>query len=330
MTPNATIEVIDPGLQTTVQAWPGRIGFAALGYSPAGPMDHVSFRAANVLVGNPGGAPALEVPMVEFSCVLLRRARLAVTGPDQARLTVNEVEVPTWQTFDGNEGDEVRISRAGDIGFRAYVAVAGGLDVPAVFGSAATALVTDTGGVQGRALVRGDQLGVADARATNGHRRLPEELRPRYTTDWEVEVLPGPHAVPDHLTVEDWDELLATTWRVDLNSDRIATRLHPHRFRWARADGGPAGGHPSNMLDTPYPAGGVLANGDVLTILGADSYTSGGFAVVATVPHCAIWKLGQVRPGRDTIRFREVTYDEAVALDQKVEFGLAPTRAVPT
>ncbi|MER5837198.1 hypothetical protein ACIQYW_30620 [Rhodococcus erythropolis] len=58
-------------MQTTVQAWPGRQGLTGLGYSDAGPMDHLSFRIANILVGNPAGLPALEVPRVAISVAFL-------------------------------------------------------------------------------------------------------------------------------------------------------------------------------------------------------------------------------------------------------------------
>lgn len=155
---------------------------------------------------------------------------------------------------------------------------------------------------------------------------MPDGLRPRFTTTWEVEIIEGPLARPDYLTQTDWETLTSETWRIDLNSDRIATRLHPHRFEWARTGGGSAGGHPSNILDESYPAGGLLAIGDVLTILGADTQTSGGFATVATVPHCALWKVGQMRPGRDQVRFREVTYDEAQALNRQLDFTVGIER----
>lgn len=89
-----------------------------------------------------------------------------------------------------------------------------------------------------------------------------------------------------------------------------------------------AGGHPSNVLDDAYPVGGILASGDVLTILGAESNTSGGFAVVATIPHCSLWKVGQMRPGCDTVRFREIGYEEAQSLNEQIDFTVDPSRTV--
>ncbi|AXK88918.1 urea carboxylase [Nocardia farcinica] len=327
MSARTALEIIDPGLQTTVQAWPGRQGLTSLGYFPAGPMDHLSLRAANVLVGNPAGAPALEVPKIGISVAFLIDTQIAVAAPDGAAVLLNDVPAAAWETVDVRAGDVLRTIGAGGPGFRLYLAVRGGIAVPEVYGSAATSLVAGIGGVEGRALVRSDLLAINGA-APIPRRRLPEAMRPRFGTEWEIEIIQGPHACPDYLTPDDWAELLGRQWRVDLNSDRIATRLNPYRFTWARPDGGSAGGHPSNVLDDAYPVGGVLANGDVLTILGMDGNTSGGFAVVATVPHCALWKVGQMRPGRDTIRFREVDYEEALALNQRVDFTVDPRRTV--
>jgi len=93
-------------------------------------------------------------------------------------------------------------------------------------------------------------------------------------------------------------------------------RLESHRFEWAREGGGVAGGHPSNILDNPYPVGAVNINGDLPVLLGPDGPTAGGFIVAATVVRGALWKLGQLRPIGDRVRFREVNLEEAIALER--------------
>lgn len=321
------LEVLEPGLQTTVQAWPGRVGLSAFGYASAGPMDSLSFRVANALVGNAHGAAALEIPLLDFTVAFVKDAQVALTGAESAIVSRNGERVPLWETLDVRAGDVLHMTGADGPGFRLYLAVAGGFDVPAVYGSATTSLVMGHGGVEGRALVRGDALRAHDA--PKGPRlRMPQDLRPRFSTTWEVEILEGPYARPDYLSENDWQTLLTETWRIDLNSDRVGTRLHPHRFEWARTDAA-GGGHPSNVLDVPYPAGGVLANGDVLTVLGSETNTSGGFAVIATVPEFALWKIGQLRPGRDRVRFREVGYTEALELGRRFIAGISPERFSP-
>ncbi|WP_214368403.1 biotin-dependent carboxyltransferase family protein [Pseudonocardia sp. H11422] len=319
------LEVIDPGLQTTVQDYPGRRGLQALGFFPAGPADHLAFRVANVLVGNRPGAAALEIPLGRFQATILYSGLLAICGAPGVEITVNGRPVPAWESIPVSTGDLLHCGIARGPGFRLYLALSGGIAVPEVFGSRSTFLVGGIGGLDGRALAKADVLdAAADGVGRTARRRVPRSLRPAYTDAWEIEVLRGPHADPDYLTVADYDELLSTAWRVDLNSDRAATRLNPHRFRWAREGGDDAGGHPSNLLDGSYPVGGILAYGDVLTILGPDSHTSGGFAVVATIAHASLWKVGQLRPGRDTVRLREIDLAEAEALAAHTEFILDP------
>lgn len=317
--PGATsvLEIIESGLQTTVQDYPGRVGRQALGFFPSGPVDHLAFRVANRLVGNSPGAAALEVPLGRFQASVLSPCVVAVTGPDTA-VTINDEPIPQWESVAVATGDLLACDLIRGPGHRLYLAVAGGIAVPEVFGSRSTFLVPQIGGYNGRALEQADILDADTPARPFLRRRLPTALRPAYTDHWDVEVLRGPHADPDFLTPEDITVLFDTSWRCDLNSDRVGIRFNPHRFQWARESSGVAGGHPSNLLDNSYPLGGILAYGDVLTILGPDSNTSGGFAVVATVASAALWKVGQFRPGRDTVQFREVDLDQAAALAEHV------------
>nr|WP_240437527.1 hypothetical protein [Sciscionella marina] len=223
-------------------------------------------------------------------------------------------------------GDQLSCGLARGPGYRLYLALSGGIAVPTVLGSRSTFLVAGIGGHDGRALEPADLLDIDQSGSEHRpHRRVPASLRPAYTNSWEIEVIRGPHADPDFLTEQDFAEFLDSAWRCDLSSDRVAVRFNPHRFEWARQGGEVAGGHPSNMLDGSYPLGGILAYGDVLTILGPDSHTSGGFAVIATVVSASFWKVGQLRPGRDTVTFREVDLEQAAALKTHLDQILTPT-----
>ncbi|GHE76932.1 hypothetical protein GCM10017786_02730 [Amycolatopsis deserti] len=312
------LEIIDPGLQTTVQDYPGRRGRQSLGFFPSGPADPIAFQVANILVGNRPGAAALEIPLGRFQAAVLRPGSIAITGPDGA-VTLNGDPVPLWEAIPVAEGDVLSCAAIRGPGYRRYLAVGGGIAVPEAFGSRSTFLVAGIGGLDGRALDRADVLDVFPSAASRQRRRMPVSLRPRYTGSWEIEVLRGPHADPDFLTAQDFEDFLGACWRCDLNSDRTGVRFNPHRFQWARTSGDVAGGHPSNLLDTSYPYGGILAYGDVLTILGPDSNTSGGFAVIATVAHAALSKVGQLRPGRDVVRFREIDLQQAAAMQSHVD-----------
>jgi urea carboxylase len=158
--------------------------------------------------------------------------------------------------------------------------------------------------------------------ARDGCRRFRAEARPTYGREWEIEATRGPQADPDFLTAADMDHFFSRWWSVDRNSNRTGIRLESERFQWARTGGGIAGGHPSNILDNSYPVGAVNVNGDLPVILGPDGPTAGGFVCAATVAHAGFWKVGQLRPVGDKVRFREVTVDEALELDRELDARL--------
>lgn len=313
------IEVIEPGLQTTVQDYPGRLGLQAKGFFPAGPMDDFAHRAANQLVGNPAPAAGLEIVLGGARLRFSGACTVAVCGADGASLTLNGNPAPLWESFAIASGDELRLGMAKGPGFRLYLAVSGGIDVPVVLGSRATYTMGALGGLEGRALKRGDRLPVGEGAGGTPGRRIKAAARPAYAREWSIEAMRGPQADPDYLTEAGAADLMSRTWKVNHNSNRVGIRLEGDRWEWARSGGGVAGGHPSNILDDSYPLGGVNLNGDVPVILGPDGPTSGGFVVAVTVVRGALWKLGQMRPGSDTIRFREVTFDEAVALAAELD-----------
>jgi urea carboxylase len=201
-------------------------------------------------------------------------------------------------------------------GFRQYVALSGGIDVPLLFGSRATYTMGALGGHEGRPLRAGDRLPLGEEGAAPPPRRFAGRARPAYTRAWEIEAMRGPQASPDYLTEEDMEDFFGRTWTVDRNSNRTGIRLESHLFHWARTSGGVAGGHPSNILDNSYPVGAVNINGDLPVILGPDGPTAGGFVCAATVVHAGFWKIGQLRPVGDTVRFREVTEEEAADLER--------------
>ena len=322
----AELEIVEGGLQTTVQDYPGRRGMLAQGFFPAGPMDHLAFRCANLLVGNDASAAGLEVTLGDLALRLASPAAIAVCGA-HAPVTLNGETVEPWQSTWAEAGSELRIGIAPGPGFRIYVAISGGIDVPILGGSRSTYTMGQLGGFEGRALREGDRLPLGDAPAGTGDalRRLKASELPDYSRDWEIEVLRGPQASPDFLTEDDVDALFSRVWKVDQNSNRTGIRLEPHQFDWARTGGGVAGGHPSNILDNSYPVGAVNVNGDLPVILGPDGPTAGGFICAATVAHAAFWKLGQLRPVGDTVRLREITLEQARELDRVLRRRLSET-----
>jgi 5-oxoprolinase (ATP-hydrolysing) subunit C len=312
------IEVLEGGIATTVQDYPGRVGMMSQGLFPAGPMDHFAFRVANLLVGNEEGAAALEVTLGGLAVRFGREATVAVCGAE-ADVTLDGDAVPLWESRRIGAGTELRIGISEGPGFRQYVAVSGGVDVPLFFGSRSTYTMGALGGHEGRALQAGDRLPLGEGDDADAPRRFKESLRPAYSRHWEIETVRGPQATPDYLTEEDMEEFFTRTWKVDKNSNRTGIRLEPHKFKWARKGGGISGGHPSNILDNSYPLGAVNINGDLPVILAHDGPTAGGFVVAGTIARLGLWKIGQLRPVGDTLRFRELSPEEAVEQGRELD-----------
>ena len=304
--PSPRIDVLRGGTSTTVQDWPGRVGYWQVGVPPSGPMDDVSFRAANTAVGNPEGVPALECtlegPELRFSDAVT----VCVTGAP-AEVTVDGRAVPMWEPVAVPAGGVLAVAAPPGPGMRTYLAVRGGFDVPTYLGSAATFTAGGFGGHGGRALRSGDVLHPGSAAAAE-----PVAIadRPEFTSRWDVEVSEGPHGAPDFLTREGLERFYATEWVVHTQSARNGVRLTGPKQLWARPDGGEAGLHPSNVHDTAYSIGAVNVSGETPVLLGPDGPSLGGFICPVTVISGARWKVGQLRPG-DTVRFRPV--DEATA-----------------
>ncbi|AFR50458.1 urea amidolyase related protein [Gordonia sp. KTR9] len=170
-TPGA-VTVIRSGPLTTIQDWPGRVGYWKVGVPPSGPMDDLSFRLANLAVGNPETAAGLEITLMGPALRFDRPAVVAVTGAP-VPVTVNGAAVPQWVPLTVAEGDVLDIGSTGVLGMRAYVAVAGGLDAADHLGSRSTFTMGRFGGLDGRALVAGDRLELLGAGrgATSDSRR---------------------------------------------------------------------------------------------------------------------------------------------------------------
>ncbi len=332
--PLARIDIITGGLQTTVQDLPGRIGYWQVGVPPSGPFDPVSLQEANLAVGNPFGAPALEItasgPTLRFSAA----AVIAVTGAP-VTVTIDGEPSRMWEPIEIEPGQVVVVGAAPGPGLRSYLAVRGGIDVPKYLGSASTFTLGGFGGHAGRAIREGDvlRLGSPDSHADHpafaaGSRLTripgptPAHRRPALTSTWQVGVTEGPHAAPDFFTREDLEVFYSTEFRVHHNSARTGIRLIGPRPGWAREDGGEAGLHPSNIHDTAYAVGAIDFTGDTPIILGPDGPSLGGFVCPAVVASGDLWKLGQLRPG-DTVRFIRVREADAAALvDQRASLTL--------
>lgn len=294
--PNS-FEVLDSGTMTTVQDWPGRQGYWDVGVPPSGPMDALSFRLGNRLLGNPEGAAGLECTLTGPTLRFQHDARIALTGATM-EATLDGLPVVYWQAIDVPAGSTLEMGAIEGPGSRTYILFAGGLDIPDYLGSKSTFTLGKFGGHGGRALRIGDTLHLAQAPTG----ALQAVDAPDFTHDWEIEVLYGPHGAPEFFTEEDIESFFAATWKVHYNSSRTGVRLIGPKPKWARRDGGEAGLHPSNIHDNAYAIGAVDFTGDMPVLLGPDGPSLGGFVCPATITSQDLWKLGQLKAG-DRVRF---------------------------
>jgi urea carboxylase len=312
------IDVLEAGTQTTIQAYPGRLGYWHVGVPPSGPMDSLAFRFANRLVGNPDNFAALEMalsgPTLRFAC----DSRIALAGADfSARL--DGESIPLWREILVAKGSVLELGTAQGPGARCYLAFSGGIVAPTYLGSRATFILGKFGGQSGRALRAGDVLHLCESTSNlDAIRALPRNLAPKYGQEWEIGVMYGPHGAPDFFTPDDIETFFSAVWKVHYNSDRTGVRLVGPKPRWARKDGGEAGLHPSNIHDNAYAVGTIDFTGDMPVILGPDGPSLGGFVCPATIVEAELWKIGQLKAG-DSVRFRALSLDQAEDLQRGIE-----------
>ncbi|WLP91143.1 5-oxoprolinase/urea amidolyase family protein [Gordonia sp. NB41Y] len=312
-----TMDILRAGPLTTIQDWPGRVGYWNIGVPPSGPMDDLSFRLANRAVGNPASAAGLEAtlagPRLRFDAPTV----VAVTGAP-VPVSVDGTAVAQWVPIHLDAGQVLDIGMVDGLGLRVYVAVGGGLDAQEYLGSRSTFTMGRFGGKDGRTLSDGDTLALAGEPIRTAT-RISSDEQPALTDSWELAVTVGPHSAPEFFTEDDVEDLMSTAYQVHFNSDRTGIRLIGPQPRWARTDGGEAGLHPSNIHDNAYSVGALDFTGDTPILLGPDGPSLGGFVCPVTVVAADRWKLGQLKPG-DTVRFVAI---KATAAASPGELGAA-------
>jgi len=305
------IEVLKPGLSTTVQDL-GRPGYYHLGIPISGAMDRAALRAANLLAGNDEGAAALEAVFLGPELRFTADALVAVTGADLP-VKLDGQPQPGWTALRVRTGQVLGFDFLRR-GARAYVAVAGGIDVPPVLGSRSTYVLGALGGLEGRALQAGDTLpvGVPQQPAVEG-RTVPEALRQPAAVPGTLRVLPGLYW--HRLTASAQESFFADTWKVAPEADRIG-----YRFRGGRPlDFVPrtppfgAGSDPSNIVDSGYPYGSVqVPGGTEPIVLHRDAVSGGGYFMLGGVISADMDLIGQMQPHMPT-RFAMVDMSQALA-----------------
>ena len=317
-------EVIVPGLETSIQDYPGRIGFWNQGFPPSGPMDSWSFRLANLLVGNEIGAAGLEVQYMGPTLKFQRDGVIAITGADM-QPKLDGQPAPMWESIAVKAGQTLALTSS-KVGVRSYIAIAGGVDTPPWLGSRSTFHKAGVGGMQGRALQKGQVVPVGKGKGTPGKKAKPE-CRPTFATDkiWTIEVVAGPN--DDWIDEAGHKRFLSTDWKLSSKSDRTGFRLEGPQWTFTEKAYKKApenGAEPSNIIDQGYPLGAINLAGQTPIILVNDGPSMGGFINPYTVPSAAFWKLGQSKPG-DIYRFKSISVDEAQVLRKNLRAMCGPS-----
>jgi antagonist of KipI len=294
------VRVIKPGLLTTIQDR-GRWGLQSHGVPVAGPMDPVSHRLANALVGNDADAATLEITLIGPELEFEGERVVAVAGAE-FEMALDSRPVPMHAPFIVSAESRLRFG-ARRLGARAYLAIAGGLAVPPTFGSRSTHLISAMGGVDGRALRAGDRLPLGDtSRASRSAAALSQPLVPLPDHHARLRVLPGPQA--EYFAAEALDLLQSQPYVVGQNSDRMGFRLEGPRLTHARGADIISDATPLGVLQVP-------ASGQPILLM-ADRQTSGGYPKIATLISADVSVAGQLGPG-DTIAFAVCEPREAMA-----------------
>lgn len=295
------IQIINGGFLTTIQDM-GRYGYQETGMAVSGVMDQNSAALANILVGNPVGEAVMEITMMGPALTVTEDNFLALTGGDLGA-KLDGVPMPRYEAVPVKAGQSLTFGGMSG-GSRAYLAFAGGLQVPKVFGSRSTNLKSKIGGFQGRKLGTGDFIGFAAPKTwlpNRGRRKLePEQFSVKELT---LRVLMGPQ--DDAFTEKGISAFLNGTYTITNEYDRMGCRMEGPVIE--HVDGG-------DIITDGISFGSVQvpSHGNPIVMM-ADHQTTGGYTKIATVISVDLPKLAQCMPGQK-IRFASVEIGEAQTL----------------
>lgn len=330
------VEVTEPGLSTTVQDL-GRIGWLRVGVPQSGALDREALRLANALVG---GGPAQAALEIRYLGPTLR----ALTEPLRAALVGAEAsmrleragagaggeresrDIGPWRSVTLHRGDLLRVGSLRG-GATAILALGGGVAAPMALGARATFSRGGFGGIEGRALRRGDRLSLAapPAAGLGPERWIPPDQRPpapRPGADgaYRVRVVLGPQQ--DHFPEAEIERFLTSVWTVSAAADRMGMRLDGPRLAHDAA-----AGKGFNIVSDGVSEGAIQVPGDGRPILLlADRGVSGGYPKIAVAASVDTPLLGRLAPG-DRLRFHSVSVGAAQAALRAREQGVAAALA---
>lgn len=304
------IRIVNGGFMTTIQDL-GRYGYQETGMSVSGVMDTRSASLANILVGNEENEAVIEVTMMGPTIVFTEDMIVAVTGGDLgAKLDGNPM--PRYEAVPVKAGQTMSFSGMFS-GSRAYLAFAGGLDIPVVMGSRSTNLKSKIGGLEGRKLAAGDEIGFRRPETwlpgMSRRKLAPEDFSMKECT---LRVVMGPQ--DDCFTERGIATFLGSTYKITNEYDRMGCRMQGDVIEHKNGGDIITDGISFGAVQVP-------SHGNPIVMM-ADHQTTGGYTKIANVISVDLPKLAQCMPGVQ-IRFEKVDIEEAQELFCKWKRELA-------
>lgn len=301
---SAALAVLNGGVLTTVQD-AGRPHARQYGVPTGGAMDRFALHAANRVLQNSPEAAVLEITAGGATVEVVQPTVLAVTGADLGA-SINDLPLALWTAVVARRGDRIAFAtRQREWGARAYLAIAGGIDVLLLLGSRSTLLSSGFGGLEGRNLCAGDMLasGMSSVDVTRiAGRPWPAEQRPAYSAEPTLRFIPGPHS---ECFAKDALELLAgASFQIGQHANRMGYRLEGAKLPHVRPCSIPSLGVIPGVIQVPPDGAPIL--------LMAEAQTTGGYPIIGTVIAADMPLAAQLLPG-DQMRFIHVSHQEAVA-----------------
>jgi biotin-dependent carboxylase-like uncharacterized protein len=315
------IEVLSENALTTVQDL-GRFGFLNLGVGTSGAMDPLALAAGNLLLGNDENAAAIEAQVFPFAVRFHAPCGFALTGADCAARLADRPLLPWW-SGEAAAGQILHLGLPANgtwRGSRAYLCLAGGVEVPCVLGSRSTQLRGAFGGYEGRTLRRGDRLRAglpgAGVRPT-GFGLVPPALAMPLLSEGVIAIRVLPAAEYEYFTPASRDTFWSVAWKITPQSNRYGYRLAgPRLDPIARIESRSHGIVPG-VIQVPH--------GGQPIVQMRDAQPSGGYPKIATVIDADLWRLGQTPIG-SRVRFLQSTWEEALAALDETARWLAKVR----
>lgn len=301
-----SLRFIKAGMQTSIQD-AGRSGFMHQGISRSGAMDPLSLQLANWLVSNPLDQAAIEVTLVGPTIEFTQALSIAICGAE-FDLALNGKLVSSNETINVKASDTLVFKQLRN-GARAYLAIAGKLNIDKVFDSQSTHLTARFGGYNGRQFESGDELEVLFGQETQ-RRVLPEEYRPTFSGNYLLRCCEGIEA--DSFEQKSLDTFYDSTYTISNDSNRMGLRLESKPVPLNTS---------VDIVSSGLTQGSIQVPSSGLPIISSvDGQTIGGYPRIANVISSDLNVLGQLKVD-DKVSFLSVSRDKAwKLLEQKQIF----------